>query len=341
VGTNSDKLARQWRLLRLLSANGQATIRHLVAETGMSDKTIRRDLLVLRNVGFPLVERKSDHGRKHWCLENSADVPPVHFRPDELAALYLGRQLLEPLAGTYFDGSARSAFNKIRDSLGASALRYLEKLTAAIYLHTHGLADYSAKGELVDDLLRAIEDRCLTVITYQSLRSTEPVTLYDLHPYALAYHNQALYLIAWSCDHAAIRTFKVDRISSAETQKLKFTRPADFDPREFLAGSFGIFQGDGPPRTVRVRFSPAAVRILNERRFHSSQRHAPQPDGSLLVTFELSSFEELRAWLLSWGALAEVLEPAELRAEVMETVERMREVYGKKEKPAKVTKKPR
>jgi proteasome accessory factor B len=315
-------------LLRLLSANGRVTVRNLVAETGMSDKTIRRDLIVLRNVGFPLVEEVSDHGRKHWRIEKAADVPPLRFSLDELAALYLGRQFLEPLAGTYFDGSARAAFAKIRDGLGTSALRYLEKLAAAFYLKTHGLADYAAKGKLVDDLLRAIEDCCLTVISYQSLRSTEPVTHYDLHPYALTYHNHALYLIAWSCDHEAIRTFKVDRISEVETKRLKFTRPANFKPRDFLAGSFGIFQCDGRAQTVRIRFSPAVVCILNERRFHTSQRHAPQPDGSLIVTFELSSLEELRAWLLSWGALAEVLEPKELRQEMMETVERMRELYG-------------
>jgi predicted DNA-binding transcriptional regulator YafY len=173
------------------------------------------------------------------------------------------------------------------------------------YQATHGLADYSNKGQLIDDLVRAIEDRRLTVITYHSLRSTEPVTHYDIHPLAIVWHKQALYLIAHSCDHRAIRTFKVDRLSAVEVQTLQFTRPADFDPRELLAGSFGIFEGKGSEQTVRIRFSPQVARIVAERTHHPTQRLTLEPDGGLLAEFHLRSFEELTSWVLSWGEHAQ------------------------------------
>jgi predicted DNA-binding transcriptional regulator YafY len=320
MGTIAPVL-RQWQLLQAMaSTKRQPTVKSLAAMTGVSEKTVRRDIAVLRQAGFPLNESTSDHGRKHWSLDGTDSLTRLNFTLEEAAALYLGRQFLEPLAGTDFFRGAQSAFAKIRATLGDAPLRHLEKLAAAFYHTTNGLADYSRKGRLIDELSRAIEDRRLTVITYQSLRATEPVSHYDVHPLSLVWHHQALYLIAWSADHAAIRTFKVDRISAADVQQLQFTRPAEFDPRQFLAGSFGIFEPVGPKKTVRIRFSRDAARPFSERTHHATQRLTPQPDGTLLAEFQLSRFEELTSWILSWGAHAEVLEPAALREEIKQTL---------------------
>lgn len=314
-------LLRQWTLLRLLDARRQgATLREMSEETGVSPKTITRDLNLLRRVGFPIAETVADHGRKHWKLGDAARQPSLGFTLEEAAALYLGRQFLEGLAGTLFWSGAQSAFQKIRAALGEPALRHLQKLASAVYLHTHALADYTGRAELIDRLMVAIEDHRLTVITYQSLRSTEPVTLYDIHPYALVHHRGALYVIGWSKDHDAIRTFKVDRISDADVLPLQFERPADFDPQTYLAHSFGIFAGDAPPQRVRVRFAPDVARILEEKRFHPSQHLTRDRDGHVLAEYHLSHLEEFQSWVLSFGPLAEVLEPDGLREAVHRTL---------------------
>lgn len=311
-------LVRQWKIIYMLSnTGGMATVRSLVEQTGASEKTIRRDMQLLRKVGYPLAESINERGQKEWRLASPVNMPVLNFTLEEAAALYLGRQFLEPLAGTFFFAGANSAFTKLRACFGDAVLRHLEKLAAGFYSKTHGLADYSAKGELIDDLVRAIEDRRLTVITYQSLRSTEPVTHYDIHPYGLAWHRHALYLIAWSCDHEAIRTFKVDRISSASTETLQFQRPRNFDLAAYLSGSFGIFQGDGALQKVRVRFTATVARLIQERRFHDSQELTPEPTGALLATYELSSLEEFTSWILSFGQHAEVLEPPALREKMI------------------------
>jgi len=314
-------ILRHWLLLRTLAARRQgATLRELAAENGVDPKTIHRDLLLLRRLGFQLKFESGHRGLKHWKLGDAAGLPQLSFTLEEAAALYLGRQFLEPLAGTDFFRGAQSAFAKIRSTLGDAPLRHLEKLAAAFYCKTHGLADYSAKGQLIDDLQRAVEDRRLTVIAYQSLRATEAVTHYDVHPYALVWHNHALYLLAHSAGHGQIRTFKVDRLSKVEILGLQFPAPADFDPLALLAGSLGVFQGEGPLETVRIRFSPTVSRSVAERTHHPSQRLTKQPNGSLLAEFELSDFHELTSWILSWGQHAEVLSPPHLRADLAATL---------------------
>jgi proteasome accessory factor B len=58
-----------------------------------------------------------------------------------------------------------------------------------------------------------------------------------------------------------------------------------------------------------------AARVA-ETRWHPSQELEPQRDGSMRWTATISGTREVRSWILGWGPDAEVLEPAELRAEI-------------------------
>jgi len=73
VDTHSPTI-RQWRLLEWLSSQQQGTTVDEAAEVfGVDLKTIRRDLIVLRRVGFDLVESTEDHGRKRWRIPQPFD----------------------------------------------------------------------------------------------------------------------------------------------------------------------------------------------------------------------------------------------------------------------------
>jgi hypothetical protein len=66
-GYDESTLARQWRLLKLLIfAPKGFTVKELVALSGVSEKTIRRDLVFLKQVGFDVSETVEDFGRKLW-----------------------------------------------------------------------------------------------------------------------------------------------------------------------------------------------------------------------------------------------------------------------------------
>lgn len=195
-------------------------------------------------------------------------------------------------------------------------MRHIERLAHGFYHAVRGWSDYSRKAELIDSLVTAIEDHRVTAIGYISLRSTEEVSQYDLYPLSLIYWRGALYLIADSPGHGQIRTFKVDRIQSAQVLQLPFATRQSFDPEAHLQHSFGIFQSDAEPQWVRVAFRGDVGRLLEERQFHPSQKVSRLRDGRWIADFQLSTFEEFQSWVLSWGAMAEVLEPASLRDQV-------------------------
>jgi len=322
-------LVRQWILLRTLSQRHDGVgVQTLARELHVHVKTVRRDLEMLRAAGFPIEETAEAFGRKKWRIDPAKAQPAVGFTFDEAVALYLGRRLLDPLAGTDFWDAAQRAFAKIRTMLSPGALKYLDKFGALFHQTQAGASDYSRKGDLIDRLILAMEDRRITNITYQSLQATEPVS-YAVYPLGMIHHHGSLYLAGWTPDREELRHWKVDRIESEslELTELQFQQPEGFDIKKHLAKSFGIFHGDGDVH-VKVRFSPAVARYVQEGRWHPSQNLSPQKDGSLLAEFDLSTTEEIKHWILSFGKEAEVLEPRALRGEIAAELKKMLNSYS-------------
>jgi proteasome accessory factor B len=267
-------------------------------------------------------------GRKKWRVDPAKNAPALSFTLDEAISLYVARYLLQPLAGTPFWDGAQRAFKKIRVTLGAEALKFVEKFGRVFYQTMVGTSDYSKKAEIIDQLVLGIEDRRAVFITYQSLQATEAVT-YDIFPYGLVYHRGALYVVGWGRDQNEIRHWKVNRIEEAEMTQVPFQRPEDFDLQGHLAKSFGVFRGDGQGEVhVKVRFAPAAARYVSESRWHPSQKLTTQKDGSLVAEFSLGDTEEIKRWVMGFGSRAEVLEPPGLREELVAETRRMLQGYS-------------
>ena len=324
---DEPSLRRQWILLRALSSRRLGlTVREMAAEVGVADKTVRRDLALFRRVGFPLEERVGEFGRKTWRITAGTGQPPLSFGFDEAAALYLGRRLLDPLAGTAFGAAARSAAAKIRAMLGRSALEYLDRFAGLFHPTAVGAHDYTRHGELIDGLQVAIEDGRVVRLRYRAEREAT-ATGREVHPLGWIYHHGALYLIALDPASARVKHYKVDRVEAAEALDGGFRRPEGFDMESHLAASFGVYQRDGPATTVTVRFAPAAARYVRESRWHACERLTLEPDGGVLAEFRLSSTEELKRWVLGFGAKAVVLEPERLRREIAEELRALAAAY--------------
>jgi predicted DNA-binding transcriptional regulator YafY len=223
-------LLRQWKLMSLLSARKYGlTIRDMAREMNVGQKTIRRDLDLFRQVGLPLEPTRGERGCKTWRIPGERGYPALTLTYDEAAALYLGRQLLEPLAGTPFWSAAHGAWRKIRAMLGETASGYIDRFAKMFHCTTFGQVDYSGKAQVLDDLTEAIEDHKVVHLTYRSQQATEQATR-DVYPLGWVRHRDALYLIAGGPDHGRPRTYKLDRIEALEVSAFVHQCYRDFDP---------------------------------------------------------------------------------------------------------------
>ncbi|QDV54247.1 helix-turn-helix transcriptional regulator [Rosistilla oblonga] len=310
MATRSERHPR----LLLLIANGEGKqgVESLAAALRVSSKTVRRDIASLRDVGVAIQEQIGDNGQKCYWLSKES-LPQIKFAYDEALAMMLCRSGIRAFDGTPLGEASETAFEKITQAIGPMERRFLERMLPRIHIAQVG-SDYAAHGEILDALTLGIEENRATFITYRSNRSTEPVT-YDIFPYAMAEHRGSLYVVGWHNDEELVKTWKVDRMSDAEVTEIRFERPADFNAQEHFRGAFAIVTGD-ESITVRVRFTGTAARYVQEKRMHPTQQVEVLGQSLAEVTFELTSTMEIKSWVLSFGASAEVLEPQELRDEI-------------------------
>src|SRR6186997_229653 len=88
------EVIRQWSILRDLESSRRMTIDDLAERTGVTTRTIRRDLEALQSAGFPLFDEQID-GKRYWMLEARAfrRLDDTGFTIAELSALYFSRAL--------------------------------------------------------------------------------------------------------------------------------------------------------------------------------------------------------------------------------------------------------
>jgi len=72
AGDNASPLLRQWGLLEWLSSEPEGvTVSEAAEYSGVHTKTVRRDLILLRKLGFDLDEVEEERGRKRWRILHS------------------------------------------------------------------------------------------------------------------------------------------------------------------------------------------------------------------------------------------------------------------------------
>ncbi len=326
----ADKKPSKVALARLLKIHDQlneAASGHrrvncttLATDLDVTVKTIQRDLDYLRDqLGLPV---DYDYGERSFSYtQENTRFPLGHdLSLDERIALVVARQSLDVFEGVNFGKELRSAFDKITGGmLGESGDLLEESLDRFISVRTPGA------GRVDGKVFRAVRLALLSQfelrIEYQA-KGRPAFTPRRLHPYHLACVANRWVLVARDVEKNTVRTYILARFRNPTVTKIKFERPADFDPVGHLGTSFGVWTGTGTT-IVRLRIGADGAHHVLERKWHDTQHETRLPGGAVEVTFALSDLNDVTRWVLTFGADCEVLEPAELRAAIAEEGRRM------------------
>lgn len=308
-----DQLARQWKLIQRLARSRYGVgLDDLAEELGCVRRTVYRDLEALMAAGFPVTSEKRD-GRVYYRFVETFRLGDVPFTPDEILSLAFGEDLLRALEGTVFHDSIRSALEKIRSALGPSVSEFLAQLGESFRVLPGPHENYAAMRDTIRALNEAVLGRRTVRMRYHT-GATGRERERALDPYRVWYRAGALYVIGHDHLSGEVRTFAVGRIRRLELTDARFEVPADFDFEARVGTAFGVVAE--PPMKVRILFDRRWADWVAERTWHPSQQLVRRRGGALELTMEVGGAAEVRSWVLSFGAGAEVLEPAALREEV-------------------------
>ncbi len=312
--SRGDQLIRQWGILNLIEAHHFGiTIESLANEIVSTTRTIRRDLDVLVNTGFPIYDDTVD-GETRWKITSEfKSAPKTPLTITELFSLYFSRDLLKVLQGTPFYDSIESILDKIRKTIPPKTLAHLGKLEQSFYAGRKKQKDYGRYKKFLDQLMGATASTHTVAIKYHSMHS-DKTAVRKVDPYKIWYFDQTFFLIGRCHRHDEVRTFVVDRIKELKITAEEYQIPKDFSFEDYSKHSFGIIH-DKPVEIV-VRFDKIMAGYIKERTWHESQKIKENTDGSITVTFNVSGTDEIKFWVLSYGPRAEVLTPKSLRDEI-------------------------
>lgn len=322
----NSELIRQWEILRAIDgARNGIGIAKLAAERGVHTRTIRRDVDALCRAGFPLYDDKVT-GTSMWKLGGRpfGRLEDTGLGVMELCALYLGRTMLDTLAGTPLPDEADRAFAKLEHALPVPSRRFLDQLPRVLVAKAGGRKKRDER-RLRDVLGRALDATLLrrrADMRYAS-RSSKRTKEYVVEPQRVVYADGGIYLVAWVPEYGALRTFAAERIET-------FGLLDDvFEPRALpgqpFADSIGV--NSGSPERIVVEFDAGAAAYVREREWHPSQQLADRADGGVVLTLHVCNDQPLLAWILGFGPAARVVEPSCLVRAIFESVNESRRRY--------------
>lgn len=164
-------------------------------------------------------------------------------------------------------------------------------------------------------------------LTYAPPRGKEFDCTFDpylLEPSAI---GRTIYILGYSSASKALRTYKLERIKRAELTGKTFELSSEFKGAEQLQQAWIVMYSDEKPVRVRLRFSAAVTPRVRETRWHPNQEITLTRAGCEWTAL-IGDTVEIEPWIRGWGCECEVLEPPELRASILNHVQRSLRLYG-------------
>lgn len=319
----TGKFERLLRILNLLDQENTCTPSWLAEELGVTDRSVFRYMNSLNEAGFPIV---FDRERGTYAFEDGYKLKQAHLNVDETLALAMAKKLLSTLGQTFdhaFESLEKKVFDVAKPRGGCLP-------SSAFVLTCQERTEEGDISDLLKSLAKASVERTLVHITYESLYAEE-LTERDIEPYYLFFSSDGFWNLRAYCRlRQGWRTFALDRVRAWHVIERYFVPRifADEAGREMSQG-FGAYV-DGEPVKIVVRFSPEMKPYVTRKIWHPSQENTYLADGWLEMRFVTTGIEAVKHWLYRWIPHVQVIEPDELRREMIDDLKKQKDLLGRK-----------
>ncbi len=322
-----QQLERLLQLDGLLRTQQRHTALTLAEALEVSERTIRNDLDWLRDrFHAPLTY---DRQRGYHYTDPEWRLPSIPLSKGELFALTLGARMLQAYSGSAYQKELESAIAQLAKRLPEQTWLDLQHL-AEEHISFRSGAEIDLNPEIWHDLETACQHRkTVNMVYYTASRNATNERKFD--PYLLhIYRGTNPYVIGFCHTRQEVRWFRVDRIRKLEVLAESFFPDPSFDPKDHLESIFQHEAG-GVPQNVEIWFDAKTAPYVRERRWHPTQEIDEREDGSLILRLFVRGMNDIKRWVLFYGAGAKALAPPELVAMLQQETHAMQRHYAEEE----------
>lgn len=235
----AETTSRVLALLNLLQAHRQWSGPELAARLEVTERTLRRDIERLRELGYRVEATRGRAGG--YRLEAGSDLPPLLFTEDEAVTMAIGLRMAATQGITDGETTTLSALAKFEQVLPAALRTRVNALAGSITLETPRGTPISS--ELLGELALACRDHERIRFHYVSGGGAETDRVVE--PHSLVAAERHWFFVCWDLGREDWRTFRVDRMSRFFGTRLHFSPrelPAT-DAAEFVAAAASALWG--------------------------------------------------------------------------------------------------
>jgi predicted DNA-binding transcriptional regulator YafY len=229
----SRPATRLLAMLELLETRGRVSGRELAERLEVDPRTVRRYAVKLEELGIPVEAERGPYGG--YRLRPGFKLPPLMLTDAEATAVVLGL-IVSRQTGISIEATAiEEALAKILRVLPTDLRDRVGALEGSLGLTWRPREPQPPATEIVLTLAAAIRARRRVSIRYATPGREETDRV--IAPYGLVFHGSRWYLAAHDDRSGEVRTFRVDRVRSAEARREHVTVPDGFDAADHVARS--------------------------------------------------------------------------------------------------------
>jgi predicted DNA-binding transcriptional regulator YafY len=312
-----DTAGRLLRLLSLLQERPDQSAAQLASALGVTTRTVRRDIARLRAFGYPV---DASLGRPGYSLGIGSHLPPLLLDDDEVFAIVHGLRLVATAPVSGVDQAALAALAKLDQLLPGRIRERVQAIDFASF-RTDGPAEQHVAIDTLIALTTACRER--ESVHFGYLDHDDARTERRVDPLRLVYVTERWYLFGWDLDRRDWRTFRADRIDHAVTTGHTFHHPDAPDAvQRVLEGIASV--GRAVSARVWVNVEPDDAR----HRYGRFADIEPSGDGNSVLRLASNSLAQIARHMASMSCTWTILEPPELRDEMLRHSRRLAALAG-------------
>ena len=311
----ADRLARVLRVLDLVQSRGRWTTKAIADEIECSERTVYRDLDVLKFAGIPYYREGDDQFIR---VRSDFRFPVMALTDDEVLGLSLATVLTKS-PGLDVTTGATPTTRKLAAVSTEKTQELIDDAMRLISVLDLKLADHSRHHEAIKVVQSALLQSRQITGHYESPYEQAPVKL-KLHPYRLCLIKNAWYVIGRLTDEDSPKTFRVARFKSLRALADGAIIPDDFDLKSYFGNAWAVYRGL-ESHEVELKFSKESAQVVTETIWHHTQRVTRHKDGKVTLQFTVDGLNEILHWILSWAGRVRVQKPEVLKTLFIQSLE--------------------
>lgn len=301
------KIDRLIGILSVLLQEEKVTAPELAEKFEVSRRTINRDIEDLCMAGIPIQTEQGAGGGIR--IMDGYRMDRTLLTSKDMQMILAGIRSLDSVSGSHY-------YSRLMEKIKTGSSDFVSGRDSILIDLSSWYKDSLAPK--IEVIQTAIEERRLLSFVYYSPKGE---SVRKIEPYFLVFKWSSWYVWGWCCEREDFRLFKLNRMDRTEIAEERYEVRAvpapDLSNEKIFPGKIrvkAVFEPEMRWRLVE-EFGPSCFEV--------------QADGKLLFHCEYTDIEHMVQWLLTFRDQVEVLEPEEIRREILGIAERVARIYGK------------